>query len=200
MTPLESLVRKAKDGDRAALDQLMAQYRPLLRLLAEQGMGRAARAREDASDVVQLTELEAYRSLRAFRGTTSGEFTAWVKQILRNNLANTMRRHRAGKRDVGQEIPSRDDGTSGLSWIHPDARCASPSQRLMTTEAALAVASALTELPEMQRLAVCMRHLEGRRVDEIAEALDASTAAVAGLLRRGLHALRSRLRPRFDWI
>ncbi|MBA3480185.1 MAG: hypothetical protein H0T51_00085 [Pirellulales bacterium] len=60
-------------------------------------------------------------------------------------------------------------------------------------EAALDLANALEALPDDQRLAVRMRHLEGRSLTEIAESLAKSPAAVAGLIRRGVHRLREDL-------
>jgi RNA polymerase sigma-70 factor (ECF subfamily) len=56
------------------------------------------------------------------------------------------------------------------------------------------LAQAVEALPEDQRLAVQMRHLDGASVAAIAEAMDKTPAAVAGLLRRGMQALRDELR------
>jgi RNA polymerase sigma-70 factor (ECF subfamily) len=200
MDSLDGLLADAKGGDRVAADRLFAEYRPLLHLIARQNLGAETRRREDSSDAVQLTELEAYRSLNTFRGTTLAEFTAWLKQILRRNVANLVRDHRAGKRDLRRELFLDDpDGSSALSWRHPVARQASPSCMMMTTEAALALARAMDDLPESQRQAVQLRHIEGRSLDEIAEALGKTAPAVAGLLRRGLQTLRAQMQGETSW-
>src|SRR5438046_169800 len=44
------LIRRAKGGDTAAVDELLAAYRPLLRLRAQRRLGRRIVRRLDASD------------------------------------------------------------------------------------------------------------------------------------------------------
>ena len=48
----------------------------------------------------------------------------------------------------------------------------------------------LGKLPQDQREALRLRYLEGKTLLEIAERLDRSEMAVAGLLKRGLRSLR----------
>ena len=77
--------------------------------------------------------------------------------------------------------------------MQPVGRDPTPSRLVMNGEAALRFAAALESLPEDQRLAVRMRYLEGLKLAEIAENLQKSPAAVAGLIRRGQLALRDQL-------
>jgi RNA polymerase sigma factor (sigma-70 family) len=49
------------------------------------------------------------------------------------------------------------------------------------------LAQALTDLPENQREAVVLRHFHGCSLTEIADELKCTTAAVTGLLHRGLN-------------
>lgn len=55
------------------------------------------------------------------------------------------------------------------------------------------LAEAVKQLPDAQRRAVELHHLEGRSLAEIADALGTTKPAIAGLLHRGLKALRARL-------
>jgi RNA polymerase sigma-70 factor (ECF subfamily) len=55
------------------------------------------------------------------------------------------------------------------------------------------LANAIARLPESQRRAVEMHHLQGRSLAEIAETLGTTKPAIAGLLHRGLKALRNEL-------
>ena len=60
-------------------------------------------------------------------------------------------------------------------------------------EQVLQLSAALDQLPEAQREALILRHFHGQSLAQIAQQLDRSHAAVAGLLKRGLHQLRERL-------
>lgn len=187
--------------DAQAVDRLLEQYRPVLKLIAEQMIGSGLRRREDASDIVQRTVLEAYAAFAQFHGGTEAEFSSWLKQILRRNVSNLVRDNRAAKRDVRREqYLDATDNSCSVMWIQPAGRGSTPSQRVIEAEAALNLAIALEKLPEQQRTAVRMRHLEGRGIDEIAATMQKTPAAVAGLIRRGMHLLRETMAADTSWL
>jgi RNA polymerase sigma-70 factor (ECF subfamily) len=187
--------------DPQAADRLLELYRPVLRLIAEQTVGAGLRRREDASDIVQRTLLEAYEAFQHFEGRTEPEFSAWLKQIMRRNVTNLVRDNRAAKRDVRRELYLDDaEGSVSVTWMQPAGPGTTPSQRVIKAEAALNLARAIDELPEQQRIAVRMRHLEGTGIDEIAATMGKTPAAVAGLIRRGLQSLRERLAGDTSWL
>jgi RNA polymerase sigma factor (sigma-70 family) len=68
--------------------------------------------------------------------------------------------------------------------------------RLETAERAAALQAALSALPDRQRLALVLRHLEERPNPEIAAILDTSVEAVESLLARGRRSLAAELAPR----
>ena len=55
------------------------------------------------------------------------------------------------------------------------------------------MATAMAELPEMQREAIVLHHLQGLPLAEVGNQLHKSSAAIAGLLHRGLKQLRELL-------
>ena len=69
----------------------------------------------------------------------------------------------------------------------------SPGEQAEHNELLLRLAHALIELPEAQREAIVLRHYENWSLEAISQHLGRSPAAVAGLLHRGLKALRLRL-------
>src|SRR5262245_21801869 len=71
-------IRRAQDGDRDALDRLLARYRAYLRVLAAACIHRSVQRKADASDVVQEALLRASERFAQFRGTTENEWLAWL--------------------------------------------------------------------------------------------------------------------------
>lgn len=170
-------------------------FRSYLLLLARMRLDRKFQAKVDASDVVQQTMLEAHQAIQSFRGENLAAQAAWLRQILARNLANAMRDLMREKRDVTRERSIHgelDESASRLEgWLADDQ--SSPSQKAERQERALLLAEALTNLPEQQREAVILRHFQGASLAEIARELNTTTAAVTGLLHRGIKNLRKAL-------
>ena len=74
-----------------------------------------------------------------------------------------------------------------------DADVFSPNQKAIPGGEAERLSQALAALPDDQREAVRLRHLEGWALAEIAVRVGRSSAATAGLIKRGMKALRRRL-------
>ncbi len=173
----------------------LEKFRDYLALLARAQLRPLLRAKVESSDVVQQTLLEAHRHADQFRGTTSGEQAAWLRQILARQLANLARDHQRERRDVRKECSLEqavEQSSARLeAWLASEQ--SSPSERAERNEQLLALASALASLPEAQREAIEMRYLQNLSLNEIAAQMERSPGAVAGLLHRGLDALREHL-------
>jgi RNA polymerase sigma-70 factor, ECF subfamily len=178
----------------AGLD--LEEHRDYLRILARLQLSPALRGKLDPSDAVQLTLLKAYEALGQFRGRTAAELAAWLRQILARTLANAVRDHGRGRRDVALERSlerSLEESSARLgAWLV--AEQSSPSQRAERDEQALLLVRALAALPEAQREALLLKHCQGWSLAEIGRQLDRSPVAVASLLQRGLKQLREILR------
>ncbi len=178
--------------------RLLEPYRDYLRLLARLHLDGRLRAKLDPSDVVQQTLLEAYLAMDAWEEHTPAERAAWLRRILAHNLANAIRDFTRARRDVNLErslAAALDESSSRLGALLPDAG-PSPSEQAEQNEHMLQLAHALIELPEAQREAIVLRHYENWSLEAISQHLGRSPAAVAGLLHRGLKALRLRLQDR----
>jgi RNA polymerase sigma-70 factor, ECF subfamily len=173
----------------------LEQFRGYLAVLAWSLWDSKLRTRLDPEDLVQETLLEAQKTLVTFRGTTHAQMGAWLRSILARNMANALRDHGRRKRDVEMERSleaSLEDSSSRLSaWLADDV--ATPSAQAVKLEQARLLADALARLPADQRWAVTLRHLQDLSLAEIARAMGRTKEAVAGLLRRGLDALRKAL-------
>ncbi len=191
---IRNLVLAARAGDDSAVGQLLELYRGYLRTLAQRRLGQGLNRRFDASDMVQQTFLEAHQNFAQFLGSDESELLAWLRRILRCNVANAIRDHWwAQKRAVGREqaldvgrLPRGDEGEVA-------AETSSPSQKMIRVEEAVRFLDALEELPADQGTAMRLRYLQGLAIAEIADELNRSPAAAAGLVKRGMQGLRRRL-------
>lgn len=195
------LVIASKDGDNTALGQLLEQYRGYLLMLAHRHLSEPLRRRVDPSDIVQVTFLEVKRDLGSFRGNTPAEFAAWLRGMLKNNVATAVTRHvmtqkRSLKREVAGDGKAGND-SAGSPWINQlPGSTTSPSGVAIKAEAAMALIDALHELPETQAEAIRLRYMEGLPLAAIVERMGKSDTAVAGLLKRGLQKLRTIIDPK----
>lgn len=178
------------DADAKGDDRPLEVYRDYLLLLARARVGGRLRAKLDPSDVVQQTLLEAHRDRAQLRGDDPAP---WLRQILARNIANAARDLGRARRDVARErsLEAALDESSARLEAFLAADESSPSFKARRNERVGLLARALAELPEDQREAVVLRHLQGQALAEIAAAMGRSPAAVAGLLHRGLDRLRT---------
>ncbi len=188
------LLDEALKGNADALGELLEDYRAYLTVLAQRYMDNRLRGRLDAADVVQVTFLEAQRDLPNFRGHHIEELLGWLRHILRNNVSSAHQKHiYTKKRSAGREVSnSPTDSRPAFTDLAP-SETTSPSQRMMKDEAAAFLANCLLDLPDTQREAIRLRYVEGCSLKQIAEQMDKTEMAVAGLLKRGLQSLRNRM-------
>ena len=148
--------------------------------------------------MVQQTLLEAHAEADQFRGQSEAELAAWLRQILANTLADAVRQFGGAKRDVGLERACwRRRRSPRPGWKRCWRRSRPPpASGPLRHEELLRLAEALARLPEDQRTAVELHHLQGCSVAEMARQLGRTDAAVAGLLRRGLKRLRELLQAK----
>jgi hypothetical protein len=100
----EQLLRPVREGNGAAMGQLLELYRDYLALLVRLQIGRRLQGKVDPLDVVQDTFLSAHQKFAQFRGTTEAELIGWLRQIMASRMADVMRRyHGAQRRDVRLE-------------------------------------------------------------------------------------------------
>jgi RNA polymerase sigma-70 factor (ECF subfamily) len=157
------------------------------------------RPKLDASDLVQETLLQAHVSLRDFRGSTEREFVAWMREILQNKLWDAKKHFDRGKRDAKREealVQNLRDSSAHFAnrLDRIAAKQTTPSQAVVRFEKARILAEALAALPEDQRTALELHHLEDCSLQETAEFMKKTPASVAGLLRRGLQSMRLSLK------
>ncbi len=165
-------------------------YRSYLLLLARLQLAPELQGKLDPSDLVQHTLMKAHQNNGQFRGSSEAERVAWLRRILANTLTDALRRFapRAGKREHSLEAALEQSSRNLESMLAADQT--TPSQKMLRHEQLIRLADAIAQLPDDQRLAVELRHLQGLATTEIAQKLNRSVSAIGGLLQRGLRALR----------
>jgi RNA polymerase sigma-70 factor (ECF subfamily) len=179
-----------RDGDDLA--ERLESFRSYLLILARTRIEPALRGKLDPADVVQQTLVRAYEKRHLFHGRDDARRAAWLRAVLANVLADGFRKLGPGGQPVRSLEQSLEQSSLRLeAFLVADQ--SSPSQRADRNERLLRLADALAALPDDQRQAVEARHLQGASLVEIGAAMGRSVPAVAGLIQRGLRALRARL-------
>lgn len=172
---LEALVDKAKDGDRAAFDEIVRRtYRDVYSLAV-----RMTGDEEDAADVVQEVYVRAYKGLRRFRGDSA--ISTWLYRICANCSSTYLRKKNRHRYDV------LDDDTPIADTL-PDN---DPELRAEASALRVRVERAVRELPSRLRAVVVLRDVYDLSHQEIASALDITESAAKVRLHRARRKLQS---------
>jgi RNA polymerase sigma factor (sigma-70 family) len=101
------LLRRARDGDRGALDALFARYRPRLQRWATGRLPLHARSLMDTSDLVQETFVRVFEGLARVEVRGPGGFQAYVRQAVLNRIRDEVRwaARRPGPPGVPETLP-----------------------------------------------------------------------------------------------
>jgi RNA polymerase sigma-70 factor (ECF subfamily) len=181
LTSFRERIARLRRGEVDA-SELVAKWRPLLRLRARGLLGRELSARADSSDVVQEALSQAIRDADRFRGTTEGEWMAWLQTILSGQAAKLRRFHHAEKRNVQMEMAAPSDIASEHS--------SNPIVGLVRHEHMLQLAKAIESLPESMRAVVVLRAFDQHSFEQIGAAMGRSPGAVRVLWTRAIRQLR----------
>jgi RNA polymerase sigma-70 factor (ECF subfamily) len=171
------MLRKIEEGS-LDFEELFEYHRPTLRRTVAMRFDGALRARVDPSDIVQETQIEAFRRLPDYLSRKPMPFHLWLRKMAYERLIMARRRHiHAARRAVGHEFPL-PDGSSELLGRQLLASDDSPSQQVAQEEMAQRVRLAVGQLPDIDREILIMRTFEDLTYEGIACVLsiDAATA------------------------
>jgi RNA polymerase sigma-70 factor (ECF subfamily) len=178
------LLDKVRRGDRSALGVLLERHRDGLEAFLDFHLDPGLRARLDASDLVQETQLEVVRRMDDFLSRRPMPFHLWLRKTAYQRLLNLRRDHRRGRRSVEREVPWPE--RSSLLLARAFLGGPSPSRQAEAREFAQRVRRAVAELPEADREILLMRHAEELPYEEIACLLEIEPAAARKRYGRAL--------------
>jgi RNA polymerase sigma-70 factor (ECF subfamily) len=165
-------------GDATAARVLTDRLAPRCLAVALRMMGDRA----EAEDITQEAMLRLWRMAPDWT-ETGAQVSTWLYQVTMNLCRDRLRR--AGRK------------TAALDEVaEPPDPAPSAEARLQSKARNAALQAALQDLPERQRQAVVLRHIEGLGNPEIAGILSISVEAVESLTARGKRALARSLSGR----
>lgn len=173
----ETLIERARGGDREAMERLLDALAPAVHRFGT----RMCRNDADADDILQDTLLAVATHLGEFEARSS--LTSWVFALTRSACARRRRGLKNQPMVTEDAVPERIDEGPG------------PDSQAERREIATALAGALERLPDALREVVVLRDVEGLTAPEAAASVGITVEALKSRLHRGRAALRDALRP-----
>jgi RNA polymerase sigma-70 factor (ECF subfamily) len=180
MTPDTDLVARAAAGDHAAFHLLVERHRSRVYRVAYQFAGN----HHDAEDIAQEVFIKVYRSLDRFR--QDAQLSSWMYRITMNACIDHKRRHSpSGAAPFGEEAE--------LKMLNTPEEAPGPEERAYAGELGGVLEQEIQRLPPGQRVVFIMRHHQGLKLGEIADALGLAEGTVKRQLHAAVHRLRQAL-------
>jgi RNA polymerase sigma-70 factor (ECF subfamily) len=171
----EDLLALYAGGDRMAAAALTSRHAPRCLAVAMRMLGDRA----ESEDVAQEALLRLWRIAPDWR-RGEAQISTWLYRVVFNLCTDHLRKRRRGGVAL-DDVPEPEDGAKPVA------------ETLQDRARAEALQKALDTLPDRQRQAVILRHIEGLSNPEIADAMDIGVEAVESLTARGKRALAARL-------
>jgi RNA polymerase sigma-70 factor, ECF subfamily len=179
------LVSRAAGGDPTAFQALVERHRSMVYRVAYQFAGN----HHDAEDIAQEVFIKVYRSLERFR--QDAQLTSWLYRIVMNACIDHRRRqHPSNVAPFGEEAEMRLQNAAEETPGPEDWAYAGELGQVLECE--------IGRLPHGQRIVFVMRHHQGLKLAEIAEALGLAEGTVKRQLHAAIHRLRGRLRGAWE--
>jgi RNA polymerase sigma-70 factor (ECF subfamily) len=160
------LIERARQGDGAALDRLVARHLTPLRRWARGRLPAWARDVADTDDIVQDTLLRTVKSLDGFEARRPGALLGYLREAVLNRVRDEIRRTRRLPEDVTLDEREPDAGRS-------------PLEEAIGAEAIGRYQRALDALEPGDREVIIGRVEMGYTYEELAEALGKPSADAA---------------------
>ncbi len=171
------LMERVAAGDRGAFAQVIRRHQGPVLSVAYRYLGR----REDAEEAAQEVFIRLWRAARRYR--PDKPLPAYLRTLTVNFCLDLIRKPRLVALPDEENRPSDDEGAYDAVRIG---------------ELSGALGRALDLLPQSQRMAVVLFHLEGLTMKETADAMGTSPKAVESLLTRARASLRKTLGAALD--
>jgi RNA polymerase sigma-70 factor, ECF subfamily len=178
------LLARARNGDREALEALLAHHQAQIYRF---GL-KMCRDPDDAQDVLQDTLFAMARGVRDFRGASS--ISTWLYTIARSFCIKKRRRSKfapAAERSL--------DSDANLEAARLADPAKQPDEALAGHQVEAALEQAIGALDPRHREVLLLRDVEGLTAPQVAEVLGVSVQAVKSRLHRARLSVRAHVAP-----
>jgi len=195
---VDALLRKAREGDRAAVGALLEGQRSRLRRMVALRLDRRLRGRIDATDVIQEAFLEASQRFDDYLKQPAMPFYLWLRFITNQRLQLLYREHvQAQRRDVRREVSLTAGGAPEASSEAIAAQLlgtfTTPSQVAIRAELKARLRETLESMDPADRESIALRHFEHLSNAEVAQVLGLDESAASKRYIRAIKRLRALL-------
>lgn len=166
-------LRRAQQGERAALELLVERYHPMIHALVWRMA--CAQGESHVADLVQDSLVRVLQAVRRFDPAGPARLSTWILTITTRVVLNDRRRV-----------------APPAAKLEP-AACVDPATSVADIEIATAIANAVVELPEAQRIAFVLREYHDLDYAEIARVLEVDVGTIKSRLSRARAAVRATL-------
>jgi RNA polymerase sigma-70 factor (ECF subfamily) len=178
--PDDALLVLYANGDPLAARELAARHLPRIVGFAARMLGGD---RAEAEDVAQEAMLRLWRIAPEWR-QGEAKVSTWLYRVVTNLCTDRLRSRKRGRAVGLDDAPDVADGARSVEAT------------MVENDRIAALHAALDTLPDRQRQAVVLRHIEGLSNPEIAEVMDIGVEAVESLTARGKRALATAMAGR----
>jgi RNA polymerase sigma-70 factor (ECF subfamily) len=181
------LVARLQARDETAVHELAERYGSRIYQLALRQM----KNREDAEEVTQDVLMKVSGKIGAFRGDSA--LSSWIYRITFNTAMSRLRTSKLS-RAAQQHERNRDSEDDNLRVARQPADWSNmPDEELLRAQLRRAVVAAIQDLPEIYRVPVVLRDIEGLSTEEASSRLHVKDQTLKSRLHRGRLMLRARL-------
>jgi RNA polymerase sigma-70 factor (ECF subfamily) len=167
------LVRRARQGDLNAYDELVRRYQE--RIYAT--VYHMTSNHEDANDIAQDAFIKAYQALKSFKGGSS--FYTWLYRIAVNKTINFLKQRKNKHHFSLNDLDFNAENDPDLVALTSDK---TPFRNVGLTELQKKLNEALLKLSEPHRMVVVLHDVQGLSHDEIADIMECNIGTVRSRL------------------
>ena len=168
-----ALVRRAKQGDLLAYDELVRRYQE--RVYAT--VYHMTANHDDANDLAQESFIKAYRALKSFKGDST--FFTWVYRIAVNKTINFLKQR---KKRIQMSLNDLDFNAEHDPDLVALISEKTPRRDLNLAELQEKLNAAMLKLSDVHRLVVTLHDVQGLSHEEISRIMDCNTGTVRSRL------------------